>query len=427
MRKNLRSISLFLLLLAIVIATSFGKIEKRITKVQTFPSTVCPGSDSGDVVIDYLPKSKINAALIPNESGKLKPLGTSILNSSKPLLVDGQDVTSMAIIKGSSGWLAAASCSISDGDDWFIGGSANITSRGYLEIVNSGLSAAQVDLKVYSKTAPRTVNKTIPANSVKYVKLDSLAPGEDSIAINAITRSGRISVFMLDKRGSGLRSLGGDFVAPTLAPAKSVVIPFVPTIKKGGQITQTLRLVVPGSVDANLRATIFSSDGSFAPRGIDGQSVNGGTVKDIDLNPIVSDSSYALKIDSDVPLSASIFTTLGQDFIWSTAVQPLRSTTIRLGGFKPVMRFYGQSIDLNLSWVDANGKSSGKRITGSDTVSFISKIGLNSITVENLNGENYGSLKISNSSGDSVLPIVSGAHLESAALPRSDVRAINRN
>ena len=166
-----------------------------------------PGSKSGNVVIDYLPKSKIKAALIPNETGKLKPLGTSVLNASKPLLVDGQEVTSMAIIKGSSGWLAATSCSISDGDDWFIGGSANITSRGYLEIVNSGLSVAQVDLKIYSKTAPRTINKTIPANSVKYVKLDSLAPGEDSIAINAITRSGRISVFMLDNRGSGLRSL----------------------------------------------------------------------------------------------------------------------------------------------------------------------------------------------------------------------------
>ena len=427
MRKNLRLISLSLLVLAILIATSFGKIEKSITKVQTFPSTVCPGSKSGNVVIDYLPKSKIKAALIPNETGKLKPLGTSVLNASKPLLVDGQEVTSMAIIKGSSGWLAATSCSISDGDDWFIGGSANITSRGYLEIVNSGLSAAQVDLKIYSKTAPRTINKTIPANSVKYVKLDSLAPGEDSIAINAITRSGRISVFMLDNRGSGLRSLGGDFVPPALAPAKSVVIPFIPTIKKGGQNTQTLRLVVPGSVDANIKATIYSGDGSFAPRGIDGQSVNGGTVKDIDINPIVSDSSYVLKIDSDVPISASIFTRSGQDFIWSTSAQPLKSTTIRLGGFKPVMRFYGQNIDLNLSWVDSNGKRSGKRITESDTVSFKSKIGLNSLTVENLNGVNYGSLKISNSSGAAILPIVSGAHLESAALPRSDARAINRN
>ena len=113
--------------------------------------------------------------------------------------------------------------------------------------------------------------------------------------------------------------------------------------------------------------------------------------------------------------------------MWSTSAQPLRSTTIRLGGFKPVMRFYGQNIDLNLSWVDSNGKSSGKRITGSDTVSFKSKIGLNILTVENLNGVNYGSLKISNSSGDAILPIVSGAHLESAALPRSDARAINRN
>ena len=427
MRLNLKLVSVLSLFVAVGITAGLGKIEKNDTKVQTYPTTVCPGAKSNGPVIDYLPDSKTKVSVIPNESGKLKSVGSSVFNSNKPMLVDGGEVTSVSVLKGGSGWLAAIPCSISDGDDWFVAGTSGVTSRGYIEIVNSGLSTAQVDLKIYSKTAPRTTNNTIAANSVKYVKLDSLAPGEDAIAINAITRSGRVSVFMLDNRGSGLRSIGAEFVASAPAPAKTLVIPFVPTPQKNLKQSQTLRVVVPGSVDANIKATIYSGDGSFAPRGVDGESINGGTVRDIDLNPIVANSSYALKIESDVPISASVFTKLNNDFIWSTPTVAIKNTMLRLGGFQPRIRLYGQNIDIAISWIDSNRKSYTKRLTGSDTLYFKSPGAMNSVSFVNFGDPVYGAMELSNSSGVAVLPVVSGSHLESAVLPRSDARAINRN
>lgn len=427
MRRDLKVISLFALLSIVGLTAGLGKFENKISQVKTYPATVCPGTDSGGSAIDLLPNSKVKAAVIPSNLNKMRPIGTSIFNTKKPLLVDGGEVTSVSILKGANGWIAAVNCSISDGDDWFIGGSANVTSKGSLVIVNSGLSPAAVDFKIYSSKPPRTVNKTIDANSVKYVKIDSLAPGEDSIAINAITRAGRVSVFMLDNRGSGLRTLGGDYVAPAPAPSKTVVIPIIPTPKLNAKRSQLLRLVVPGNVDANIKATIFSDDGSFAPRGIDGANINGGTVKDISLKPIVSKSTYSLRIDSDVPLSAAVLTKLGGDFIWSTATSPITQSTLRMGGLKPLLRLYGSDIDVEVSWIDNNKKSGSKRLIGSDTITYRPPNGLTKIKIESLSGSSYGSLLIASGSGYAVLPVVSGSHLESAALPRSDARAINRD
>ena len=60
---------------------------------------------------------------------------------------------------------------------------------------------------------------------------------------------------MLDNRKRGLSILGADYVAPALPPAKQIIIPNIPTTKS--KVGQTLRIVVPGNVSANLKAEIY--------------------------------------------------------------------------------------------------------------------------------------------------------------------------
>ena len=229
---------------------------------------------------------------------------------------------------------------------------------------------------------------------------------------------------MLDNRNKGLRAIGADYVAPSGKPSKMIVIPNIPIFKNNS--TQILRVVVPGSVDANIRANIYSSDGSFAPSGIDGANINGETVKDFEFKPIVQDSSFSLRIDSDVPISASVLTVMGGDLIWSTAVPAIDQTALQVGGFKPLIRLYGKSINVNLEWIDSNGNKSGKRLIGSDTLAFRPKVGLIRAQFTSTSSETYGALILSTGSGYSILPILSGSHLESSTLPKSDARAINR-
>jgi hypothetical protein len=424
MRKDLRIIASLTFLTALLLTAGLGKIENKVSQIRNYPATVCPGSKSDGSLVDILPNSKVLGTSIPSNKNKMTKVGVSNFATKKALLVDGGSVTSTSVLRGSSGWLGVVSCSISDGDDWFIGGSANVSSKGVLSIVNSGLSAAQVDLKIYSSKAPITVSKPIPANSSTYVMIDSLAPGEDSIAINAITRAGRVSIFALDNRSRGLRSIGGDYIATSPSPSKTIVIPNIPVPK--GKSNQILRVVVPGNVDANLKAAIYSSDGSFAPSGVDGVTINGDTVKDIEFKPIVADSTYSLRIDADVPISASVLSTVSGDLVWSTSAPEITDTSIQLGGFTPLIRIYGKNIDVNLSWIDKNGKRGGKHLVGTDTLAFRPKLGLLRAQFTANIGDNFGSLLVNSGGGYSVLPIASGSHLESSTLPRSDARAINR-
>jgi hypothetical protein len=218
--------------------------------------------------------------------------------------------------------------------------------------------------------------------------------------------------------------MGADYIAPAPAPSKTIIIPNVPTTKdKDGQI---LRVVVPGNVGANLKATILSSDGTFAPIGVDGASIDAGTVRDIKFKPVVADSSYSLRLDSDTPISASVLTINNGDLIWATNTTPITQTTFQLGGFTPLFRFYGKMIDVNLNWIDSKGRRSGKRIVGNDTVAFRSKVGLARVSITSNQPDTYGSLLVNSGSGYALLPITSGSRLESAVLPRSDARTINR-
>ena len=423
MIRNLKVLMLLVIIAATGLATGLSKIDNRVSAIKSYPATVCPGTNTDGTATAIIPNSKVLGTSIPSNLNKMTEIGSSTFVSKKALLVDGGQVTSTSILRVGSA-LAAVNCSISDGDDWFIGGSSNVSSKGTIAIINSGLSSAIVDLKVFSSKAALVITKTIPANSAQYILTDSLAPGEDSIAVNAITRAGRVSIFMLDNRKSGLRSMGTDYVAPASAPSKLIVIPNIPT--SSGKDDQLLRVVVPGNVSANLKATVLSSDGSFAPIGIDGTSVNAGAVKDFKFKPIVADSSYSLVLESDVPIGASVLTINSGDLTWATATTTLKDTSIQLGGFTPLFRFYGKTIDVNLSWIDTRGKRSGKHIVGNDTVAFRSKVGLTRVSITTNQSDNYGSLLVDSGSGYALLPITSGSHLESAVLPRSDARTINR-
>jgi hypothetical protein len=424
MRRDIRFAALLTLLAIVALSVELGKIENKFSSVQTYPATVCPGTNTDASATALIPNSKTMGTSIPSIQNKMKMIGTTNFASKKALLVDGGQVTSTSVLKGSSGWYAAVNCSISDGDEWFVGGSASVSSKGTISIVNSGLSSAIVDFKVYSSKASTIISKTVPANSSTYVLVDSLAPGEEAIAVNAITRSGRVSIFFLDNRKSGLRAMGADYVSPAPAPAKTVIIPNIPTTKsKDGQM---LRVVVPGTVDANIKATIISSDGSFAPSGLDGISIQSDSVKDINFKPVVADSSYSLRLDSDVPISASVLTSGGGDLIWSTSAPFLTSTSLQLGGLTPLIRLYGSNIDVNLSWIDTRGNKSGKHIVGTDSVAFRPKVGLLRAQFSVTNNSTYGALLVTSGTGSAVLPIAPGSHLESATLPRSDARSINR-
>jgi len=421
-------ISIGVIIAALVSVTATPKIAEQIKTIAKFPATACPSNIGDGSAFAALTNSKSLVREIPGTGNKLSKAGVSNYTlNSKPLLVDGNANSTVEVLKGSAGALSTTICSLSNGDQWFVGGSGTVLSKGVIDIVNSGLSAATVDLFPFnSKSALALVTEVVKPNSELKVPLDSLAPGEDSIVVHSVTRSGRASVYMFDDRHKGLRSLGSDFVAPVSNPAQHLVIPAISNSISGkGNPTQILRILVPGNVDAALKANISSTDGSFAPIEIDGKNIAHGRVFDLPIKPIVNGKSYSLTLDSDQPIVASVQSSYGNDFAWSTAVPPLTTAAMNLAGMTPSIEFQGANISVNMSWIGANGKSGSQTLTGSDFVTWTPKIGITRISLTS-DGKSYGAMLLYNGSARSHLPIAPGATIENSGLPSSDARVIAR-
>jgi hypothetical protein len=138
---------------------------------------------------------------------------------------------------------------------------------------------------------------------------------------------------VVDERGKGLRALGGDIVNSTGDPTKSIQIPAIPQqTGKKTSTAHTLRILVPGEVDARITAEIRSTDGTFSPVGIDGITVAHKRVIEIPLDVTMASGKFALHISSDQPILASVFSkTLANgksDFVWSTSAADLSEFTL---------------------------------------------------------------------------------------------------
>ena len=438
MRDRRTWIAFLSLIAALVVALTVPHNEAKMTLSQSFPATTCPSDPSQATTTATLPSSKIAVREIaPKKSITLRTASVYNYQIGAPLLIDSSPLTTISSAHTGS-WNAEVLCAVGTPDEWFIGGSGSLTSQGYFDIVNSGLSDSMVDIYPYtSKAALPVTSVVIKANSEKEVGLDALAPSEDSVAFHVLTRSGRSTTFLFDQRKKGLSSLGGEFVEPTSSPSSLVVLPGIinSTSRTYGSLTNTLRLLVPGSVDANLHVVIHASDGSFAPSGLDQFHLAHGVVKDISLSNIIAASPYSVVIQSDQPVLASINSHTSSDLAWSTSALPISQLTMNfganLGNAQPTFAFISPSgsVSVVIQWKGIGGKSGTVRLAGSDIALWRPTTSLTRVTFTSAGGSStptnatYGAM-ISIGGGISYLPLNQGAALESARTPVVDARVI---
>jgi len=173
-----------------------------------------------------LSSKKTQFQRLQNRSTKtdsVKVLRLPVMKDS--LLFDAQGSTPVVWQSKTGSWAGGALCSGPASSQWFVGASADITTKGRLIIVNSGLSDAVVDVNLFTENGNqplRTLN--VPSKNYLVIPVDSLAPGDKTLTVNVVPRSGRINSFMIDEQGKGLRALGGDLLNPTTSPSKTVVI-----------------------------------------------------------------------------------------------------------------------------------------------------------------------------------------------------------
>ncbi len=365
----------------------------------------------------------------PNAELKKNGSGSYPLNRGA-ILVAGNPANTNVIMTRSGKWSSAATCTISGPINWFVGGTANVTSQSKLIMINSGLSDALIDLTAYSESgASQSLPVTVKASSEKVVRIDSLSPGSERIVLKVETRSGRITSYLLDERVRGLSNIGGDFVPAMSEVSKELVIAGL-AVKLGSSssIKHTLRLMSVGEVDASASVEIISPDGVYVPVGIGEISLNAREVTDIDLSSVdFGSKAFALKVSATEEIVASVLSEVKSgsvsDFIWSAPSQSFNTVSFNIYGLEPVISFVGEKVILSIVWRDRQGKSNSELIRGDEIVNWRVPPNARLLTISSATPVVAAMSWIS---GDGVarLGIAPSTNLESATKPIADIAVI---
>ena len=433
LRRPLFLIAIFLGVVVIAnvltVAVSGGKFSTN------FPAVVCPSTPKDLTTAISMPSVKSQIRLTGTKSLSLIPTQTlRYMQSKAPVVVESQGSTPIVWQIRKGVWAGATLCSSSQSEAWFVGGAADVTSKGRLILVNSGLSSATVDVEIWNEIGPQpTKSVNLKANSFSEIGLDTLAPGSRAVVVKTLTRAGRVTSYMLDERGRGLRALGGDIINSIKQPEKTIYIPAIPhSVRKSGaktvELPHSIRILVPGEIDARVSVTVFSTDGTFIPAGLENKLVKSGSVVTLDLNPNIPASKFGLRISSDEPILASVFSpTIAEgksDFIWSTAATPLTSFTLSNSGLSPQLIFIGAQVKVELELFFSNGKRKQLEVKGEDIATAKIPDGVRSISILKAGKEIYGAGLIATKSGYGYFPLIAGSVLTKSSIPVSNIRVL---
>jgi hypothetical protein len=398
----------------------------------SFPAVVCPPNPAGVITVTSVSSKKTPFYRIGNKSTNLVNINSLRYSSvSDPILLQSEGLTPVSFQSRTGVWAGSVLCTAPATSQWFVGGTSDVSSKGVIYIVNSGLSVSIADVFTWSENGEQAVKTfSLKPNSIGSVKLDSLAPGDSNIVVRVVARSGRINSYLVDERVTGLQKLGGDSVNAISDPARNFVITGIPQqLVKNKAPNHYLRLFVPGVADANFTLELLSSNGRFIPIGFNERKLASGKVVELKLKPEVAKGAFAIKLTSDQPLVAAIrsrATSNGNsDFVWSTPSPALTPLRIAIGGISPRIIFAGDAIAVDLRVEFSNGKVKEQSITGSDLVSWQVPDNTIAITVLSAGKENYAGALVAAKSGYAFFPIASGAELTKVAIPSSNIRVLN--
>lgn len=430
-QESRAALSVLIFIIAAHIAFLLPQSNNLTEVTQSYPATACPGPVGDAKTTLLLPNQSTLIREVANPKSPLRKNNQGSYGvKSDAILVAGSPSNSIAIQSRASKWTAAATCTISDSVVWFVGGTADVTSRSQLILVNSGLSDAVVDVTSYSENGPAPdVPITVKASSEKVVRVDTLDPGASRTVIKVETRSGRVTAYLLDERVKGLNNVGGDFVSPVNQGNRESIISSIPVkFGKGSSVKHRLRLMTTSKIDTTASIEILSPDGVFVPVGLGSVSLNAQEVRDIDLSNVdVGKKTFAIKVVSSEPVVAGVFSEVKKgnlsDFMWSTPSQAFGKVSFNLYGLEPRFTFVGERIQVLISWRTNTGKQGTKSLLGQEIVNWTAPANIRIMTITNRSGA-VGSFTWMSNDGVTHLPLAPSTNLESATKPIADVTVI---
>ena len=430
--NRVRVLALLAAFTAVIVVTNILSFTTKNTRYsESYPAVVCANNSAGLTSSISLSSPKTQVRKTGTSTMAFKDSRTRRLSgNAQAIVIDSQAMTPISWQVRSGVWAGALTCLSPVTSQWFVGATADVTSKGTLTLVNSGLGKALVGVTVYTEKGVQAEQVFgVKANTFMAMQLASLAPGAKSIAVHVVPQTGRVNAFVVDERGRGLQALGGDTVNSVENPSKTLVIPAIPQ-QTGSRsaLPHTLRILVPGEIGTQIKVVITSTDGTFSPAGVDGKVIPAGRVVEIPLNVVMESGKFALHISADRPLLASVFTkTLSQrksDFVWSTSAPALEKGSFAVTGLAPLLVFTGESIDIKMEVTSLKGKTQSVNLKGEGILTYQVSDRIRSFTIKQSSGDVHGAALITSKSGFGYAPLRPGSALTRTSIPRSNIRVL---
>jgi hypothetical protein len=423
------------LFVALTIATLLDVTSTSKNYSESFPAVVCPPTLPGLASQVSFSSRKTQFQRLQDRSTKTLPVKVLRLPVIKDsLVINGNGSTPVVWQSRTGSWAGGTLCSGPAASKWFVGASADLTSRGRLIIVNSGLSSAVVDIQAYTENGKQPL-KTISIAAKNFANLSvvTFAPGDKTLALHVIARSGRINSFVIDEQVKGLKTLGGDIVNPIEFAAKEFVIPAIPNQLARNSRTpasaHTLRILTPGEIDANVTVEVVSADGVFIPVGFNSRSISAGIVTEFSLAPNISATAFALRVKSSEPIVVSVQSSVvvsgRSDFAWITPAPALTPLVMAITGLSPQVVFAGEKIAVALEVTLINGDVIRRNITGTDIATWRAPANARSFSITQSSNSTYAGALVSSVNGYGYFPIQPGSVLTKIEKPASNIRVLN--
>ena len=390
---------------------------------ENYPELVCPNIGGAQTQVS-LTSSKTPVRFLPaTKYNFVAAKSNRLLTKESSVIVDAQGTSAMAWISKSGLWAGGVNCLAPQAKQFFVGATGDVSSKAKLVIVNAGLSSSIVDVFTYSEGSSLKKTITVSKNQLATLNVVALAPGAKSVAMQVVPRTGRVTSYLVDERVKGLKNLGGDVVNSQSELGKTLLIPGI--AHNVSSKTHVLRVLNPGPASTLITVEVLSKDGRYIPVGLDGRKVANGKVADISFDFDSKLPSFGLRITSDQPIAASVYSRNGSDFVWSTAVKPGAIGTWAITGLDPNLQFIGDQIQVEVTALMPGKKKISKTLIGTDYLTYNLPKGAIGLKINKISDNTSGSLIVSSQSGLGYLPLVNGSVLTRSTVPTANIGVLN--
>jgi hypothetical protein len=164
--RPIQFITIFLIVFGLanlVDATTTSK-----TYTESFPAVVCPPTLAGLSSQISLSSTKTPFQRLQDKSSKTSPVKVLRLPVIADSLLVSSELTTPVVWQSRAGrWAGAALCRGPVESQWFVGATADVTTRGRLVVINSGLSESIVDIQAFSENGKQQL-QTINVKAKNY-------------------------------------------------------------------------------------------------------------------------------------------------------------------------------------------------------------------------------------------------------------------